>query len=211
MTLNLRPLAAALLAGLSLAAAAADAPPAEQPVQPQVERRALRLPRFPSADLELGLFAGSYAVQNFGTQVVSGLRLGYHLTEDWFVEAAIGRATVSDEAFRRVLPGGVLNPGDEKLQYLNLSAGYNVLPGEVFIGRDRALPTQLYLLAGTGTTRFNGQRAQTFNLGLGWKVYLQDRWALRVDLRDHLFPLDLLGQRDHTQNLELSGGLSFLF
>lgn len=204
-------LAALALAATPLLAAAADPAPAEQPVQPQLERRELRLPRFPSNDFEAGLFLGSYSVQNFGTQAVGGLRLGYHLTEDWFVEAALGRAKVSDEAFRRVLPGGVLTPGNETLQYLNLSAGYNVLPGEVFVGAQRALPTQLYLIGGVGTTRFNGQRQQSFNLGLGWKVYLKDSFALRVDLRDHLFPLDLLGKRDSTQNLELTVGGSFLF
>jgi outer membrane beta-barrel protein len=69
----------------------------------------------------------------------------------------------------------------------------------------------LYLIAGVGTTRFGSQRQQSFNLGLGAKVYLSDRLALRVDMRDHLFPLDLLGKRESTHNLELTTGLSLLF
>ena len=43
------------------------------------------------------------------------------------------------------------------------------------------------------------------------KVYLRDWLALRVDMRDHIYSLDLLGKRESTQNLELSTGLSYLF
>lgn len=200
-----------LSAGLLLPLSAVHAAPGDQPVVPQVDRRDVQPPRFPSNDFEVGVFGGPYATENFGSSLAWGLRLGYHITEDFFVEAAWGRTTVSDDAFKRVLPGGIFTPGQEKLEYANVSLGANVLPGEVFLGRDRALPSQLFLIGGVGTTHFNGQRQQTFNLGLGTKVYLSDRFALRVDLRDHLFSLDLLGQRDSTHNLELTAGASFLF
>lgn len=203
---------------LALAGAAAlAAPTSEQPnpnepvVVPQVDRREVKLPRFPSNDFEVGFFGGAYSVQNFGASTAGGLRLGYHITEDYFVEAALGTTPVKDEAFRRVLPGGIFPTGSERLQYANLSLGVNLLPGEVFVGRNRALPSSLYLIGGVGTTRFAGQRQQSFNLGLGAKVYLRDWLAVRVDLRDQLYALDLLGKRESTQNLELSTGLSFLF
>jgi outer membrane beta-barrel protein len=205
----------ALLAPAAHAAAApadeATPPAVEQPVVPQVDRRDVQLPRFPSSDFELGLYAGAYSVQNFGTSGVGGLRLGYHVTEDFFVEATLGRTKVSDAAFRRILPGGVLTPGNETLQYTEASLGYNILPGEVFLGRNRALPVNLYVLGGIGTTHFNGQRQQTFDLGVGSRIFVHDWFALRIDLRDHMFPLDLLGQRDNTKNLELTTGLSFFF
>jgi outer membrane beta-barrel protein len=218
-----------LLAGLTLApwlllttaqAAETGNPPtttaptsgnSEQVVLPKVDRRDIRLPVFPSNDFELGVYGGAYSVQNFGTSLGGGLRLGYHITEDFFVEASLGRSRVSDEAFRRILPGGIFNQEHETLQYANLSAGVNVLPGEVFFGRDNAKPSQLFVLAGVGSTRFNQQRSQTFNLGVGVKVFVRDWFAVRVDMRDHLFSLDLLGKRDRTQNLELNTGLSFLF
>jgi len=38
---------------------------------------------------------------------VLGLRLGYHITEDFFVEGSYASTKVSDAAFRQVLPGGV--------------------------------------------------------------------------------------------------------
>jgi outer membrane beta-barrel protein len=195
-----------------LASQAADAAKADEPVVvPQVDRREIRLPRFPSNDFEVGFFGGAYSVQNFGSSAAGGLRLGYHITEDFFVESSLGATRVKDDAFRRVLPGGIFPTGTETLQYANLSVGVNVLPGEVFIGRDNAKPSSVYLLAGVGTTRFNGQRQQTFNFGIGTKVFLRDWLAVRVDMRDHIFSLDLLGKRDSTQNLELTTGLSFFF
>ena len=204
-------LSAALLAA-PLAAFAADERPAnEQVVVPQVERREVPLPRFPNKDFSVGLFAGTYATQNFGSSPVVGLRLGYHLTEDVFVEAAFASTKVSDESFRQVLPGGVFADETERLSYYNLSAGYNLLPGEVFFGSRRAKATAMYLIGGVGSTRFNEQRRQTFNLGFGWRLLLTDRIAVQLDLRDHVFSLDLLGRRETTQNIELTGGLVWHF
>ena len=42
---------------------------------------------------------------------VSGVRLGYHITEDFFVSAAYARTKGSDEAFRQILPGGLFGFG----------------------------------------------------------------------------------------------------
>lgn len=180
-------------------------------VTPPVPRREPVLPRFPSRDWEAGAFGGVYQTQNFGGNAVGGLRLAYHVTEDVFVEASLGRTRVSDEAFRRILPGGVFAQRTETLSYLGLAAGVNLLPGEVFLGRDRALASQVYAIGGVGTTTFVDQRKQTFQLGFGLRLFLSPRIALRLDVRDHVFPLDLLGERRTTQNLELTTGASVLF
>ncbi len=187
-------------------------PPAnEQVIVPQVDRREIKLPKFPSNDFEFGVFGGTYASENFGSNAVGGLRVGYHITEDFFVEAAYAQTKLSDEAFRQVLPGGVFPSEQQKLSYYNVSVGYNVLPGEVFVGRNRAYASALYLIAGVGSTKLVEQRRQTVNFGLGLRVFLADWAALQVDLRDHVFSLDLLGKRQSTQNLELTGGLTFFF
>jgi outer membrane beta-barrel protein len=190
---------------------AAANPPNEQVIEPQVSRRPVKLPRFPSNDFSAGVFAGTYGTENFGSSMVAGLRLGYHITEDIFVEAAFAQTKVSDEAFRQVLPGGIFETPEETLTYYNLSAGFNVLPGEIFIGRNIAKASGIYLIGGIGSTKFIDQRRQTFNVGLGLRVFLKDWAAIQVDMRDHIYPLDLLGKRKDTQNLELTAGLTFFF
>ncbi len=206
-------LLASALAAANWSALAADPPPPpnDQVVVPQVDRRDLEVPKFPSNDFEFGLYTGSYSTQNFGTSWVYGAKVGYHITEDFFVEGVYGQTNVSDELFRQILPGGVFPQEKEKLSYYNLSIGYNLLPGEIFLGARRARPSQFYLVAGVGSTKFGDQRRPTFNVGFGYRVYLADWAALQLDLRDHVFSLDLLGTRQSTQNVELTAGLSFFF
>lgn len=184
---------------------------ADPVIDPEVARREIKLPRLPNKDFDASLFAGTYATQNFGSAPVVGLKVGYHLSEDFFVQAAIGRTQVSDENYRQVLPGGVFPNQKETLTYANLSLGWNLLPGEVFVGSGIAKASALYLIGGVGTTHFFNQRRQTLNLGFGWRVLLRDRLSVQVDLRDHLFSLDLLGKRQSTQNLEATVGLSLYF
>lgn len=186
-------------------------PANEQVIEPQVERRPIKLPKFPSNDIEFGAFVGTLATENFGSSLLYGGRLGYHITEDIFVEAVYGRSNVSDENFRQILPGGIFPQPKQTLTYYNLSAGYNILPGEVFVGKRYAWASALYLIGGIGSTKFLEQRRQTVNFGLGLRVFMADWAALQVDMRDHVFSLDLLGKRQNTQNLELSAGLTFFF
>jgi outer membrane beta-barrel protein len=204
---------AAAATAICFEARAADPPPAsEAVVVPEVDRRDIRLPRFPSNDFMIGLYGGSYATQNFGTSMVGGVRLGYHITEDFFVEATYGKTTITDKAFRLVFPGaGVFPEEKQSLTYYDLSVAYNVLPGEVFLGGTRAKPAALYLIGGLGSTKVATQRRPTFNFGLGYRVFLNDHFALQVDLRDHVFSLDLLGVRESTQNIELTAGLAVFF
>src|SRR5919198_5091413 len=84
------------LSAFSSSVCAADEPQErsanEQVVEPQVARRPIKLPKFPSNDIEVGAFVGTLATENFGSSLVYGARLGYHITEDIFVEAAYGRS-----------------------------------------------------------------------------------------------------------------------
>ena len=191
--------------------AAGAAPGSEQVIVPQVQRRELWVPKYPSNDFSLGLYGGSYSTQNFGSAGVAGLRLGYHVTEDLFFEASLGRSRVSDADFRQVLPGGIFPSGRETLSYAEVVAGYNALPGEVFIGRGRAYATQGYVVLGLGSTKFASQTRQTFVGGFGLRLILGDHLALQADVRDHVYSLDLLGRLQSTQNPELCLGLTAFF
>ena len=194
------------------APAATPARPAtEQVIVPAVQRRDVQRPKYPSRDLGVGVYTGSYATQNFGSSLVSGMRLSYHVTEDVFVDATVGRTKINDDAFRSVLPGGVFANRNETLTYYALSAGYNLLPGEAFFGRDTAKVTQGYMVAGVGSTEFAGRKHQTLHAGFGLRLLLADWLATQADVRNHIFSYDLLGKRQRTQNVEVSFGLTIFF
>ncbi|WP_298825867.1 outer membrane beta-barrel domain-containing protein [uncultured Piscinibacter sp.] len=210
-------LPALLLPALFAAPVLAQTPPESQPaneqvIVPEVQRRDVRIPKFPSKDFEVGALVGTYATQSFGASAIAGLRLGYHLSEDFFVETVFAQTKVTDKTFTEIFPGsGPLADTDKKLSYYNVSAGYNIFPGEIFLGGKLAKASSIYLIGGVGSTKFANQRKQTFNVGFGFRVLFSDRWAVRVDMRDHIFSYDLLGVRQNTQNLELTTGIAYYF
>ena len=202
----------AAMAFWPMAQAADPQSPGDEPViEPQVDRREVKLMHVPSSDFEFGVFTGTYATQNFGANLVWGARLGYDITEDFFAQATYGQSRVSDDAFRQILPGGVFPNPRETLRYYDLSAGWNILPGEVFFWNGKARLSTLYLIAGIGSTELVDQRHLTGNAGFGARLFLTNWLALQADMRDHIFSLDVLGERRTTQNLEFSGGITFFF
>jgi outer membrane beta-barrel protein len=211
--------AGAVLVWLGLACphafAAEPAPDAgaqsDQVIVPEVERREVHKARYPSNDFQATLDVGGYNAGPFGTSGTADVRLAYHLNEDWFTEASYGQVKIGDQAFRRVLPGGVLERKYERLQTYDLGVGYNVFSGEAFFGTNTAKAYQMYVTGGIGNTIFNGERMQTFVYGIGSRLLLTDSWALRIDARNHLFKFDLLGHRDLEQHYELTLGASYFF
>lgn len=182
----------------------------EQVIQPEIDRRTLSIPRIDTEDFEIGAYIGLLSVEDFGAKPVYGVRLAYHVSEDFFVEGMVGQSTVSDEALCRL--GLCLFPNrEEDLTYYALSVGYNFLPGEIFIGRGRAMTSAVYLLAGVGSTSFINEDRFTINFGMGLRILPVDWLALHFTMRDHLFESDILGTKELKNNFELTLGLSVYF
>jgi outer membrane beta-barrel protein len=127
------------------------------------------------------------------------------------VEAVSAQTQVSDANYRQILPGGIFATETQQLSYYNLSLGYNLFPGEVFLGTQTAWPFSLYLVGGVGNTSIAQQNRQTLNFGSGLRLFLNDHIAVQLDARDHIYSLDLLGQRQTTHNLEWTLGLTGSF
>jgi outer membrane beta-barrel protein len=202
---------ATLCAGtVPLRATAADQP--EQVVRPEIERRDISEADIDTEDFEVGAFFGAMNVEDFGTNPVYGARLTYHVTEYVFAEAAYGHTDTGETSFERLSGSAqLLDSSDRKLDYYNLSFGFNVLPGESFVGGRWAFTSDFYLVGGVGSTSFAGEDNFTWNFGFGYKVLANDWLALRVDARDHVFDVDLLGEKQTNHNLEFTGGVSIFF
>ena len=184
----------------------------EQVIKPQVERRVIREPEIDAEDFEIGAFGGLLSVEDFGVNSVIGVRGAYHISEDFFVEAAVAQATTTKTSYERLSGAAELLTSDErKLTYYNLSLGYNLLPGEAFVTARHAFNTALYVIAGAGSTRFAGSDRFTANLGAGYRFLATDWLALHADVRDHLFDMDLLGAKRTTNNIEITLGATVFF
>jgi outer membrane beta-barrel protein len=209
--------ALAALAALTIAAPAdgfgqaqEDPPSQEQVIEPEVDRRKIKIPRIDTENFEISLYTGTLSVEDFGADKVSGIRLDYHVTEDFFLEAAYATSTVSDSSFRRF--GAPIFPQeDEKLKYYSLSFGYNIFPGEIFIGKKHAWTSAVYVIGGVGNTEFIDEDMTTVSFGIGVRLLPTDWLALRIDVRDNLWDSDLLGKNKTTNNFELTFGLGIFF
>lgn len=182
----------------------------EQVIQPELDRREIHVPKIDAEDVEMGIYGGTLSVQDFGARSVTGARLAYHVTEDIFVEGVMARSTVSDESFYRFgIP--IFREREVDLTFYNLSVGVNLFPGEVFIGRNWAMTSAVYLIGGVGNVNFNEEDHNAFNFGIGIRLLPIDWLAVRAEIRDHLFESDVLGKNEIKQNFELSLGLSVYF
>ncbi len=149
-------------------------------------------------------------VEDFGSKSVEGVRLAYHITEDFFVEAELGESTVSDSSFRRL--GAPIFPNErEDLEYYSVSFGWNVFPGEVFIGKKFSLTSAVYFIGGVGNTDFIEEDRTTVNIGVGFRFLPADWLAFHIDLRDYIWDSDLLGRNKSTDNFEATLSLAIFF
>jgi outer membrane beta-barrel protein len=140
------------------------------------------------------------------------MRAAYHVTEDLFIEGSYGMTTLGETSFER-LSGDVqiLTDDQRDFSYYELAVGYNIFPGEAFVGRNWAFRGGLFLLAGAGSSDFAGDEQFTYSVGFGYRLAATDWLALRLDVRDHMFETDLLGTNELTHNFELSSGLTIFF
>jgi len=209
---------AALLLPLSLSASVQAQegddinPGLERVITPDTQRREIRQAQVDTEDFEIGIFYGVMNVEDFGTNGVGGLRLAYHVSEDFFMEANYGVSTTRETSFEK-LSGStqILSDDQRDLSYYNLSVGYNILPGEIFFGEKYAFNSNFYLIGGVGNTNFADEEHFTYNVGIGFRFYATDWIAVHIDVRDHIFEHDLLGEDQVVNNLETHAGITFFF
>ena len=209
--------AAALACGICPPNALAQAPVGEgsetpQVVVPQIDRRAVKPPRIDAENFEAGAFVGTIAIEDFGSSMTYGARAAYHFTEDLFAEATIGTAKAGRTSYED-LSGSLelLTDSERQFTYYDLSVGWNALPGEVFLGGRRAMPSSVYVSLGAGSTRFAGDDNFTLIAGAGLRLLVTDSIAAHLGVRDQMFESDLLGSKKLTQNLQFSFGLTAFF
>jgi outer membrane beta-barrel protein len=215
--LLLTTMAAAVAApGTALAQAGGDAStlPAQQPqvVEPAVKRRDVEPPAIDTENFEAGAFIGTISIEDFGSSLLYGARIAYHFTEDFFAEATVGSAEAGKTSYEDLSGAAeLLTDSERQFTYYDLAIGWNALPGEVFFGGKRAMPSAVYLTLGAGSTNFAGDDHFTVALGAGLRVLATDWIALHLGVRDHMFDSDLLGKDKLTQNLQVSVGVTAFF
>ncbi len=180
-------------------------------IDPKVKRQQIDIAAIDSLDVEIGLFGGVMSVEDFGVNIVEGLFLNYHVTEDIFVAASYGQTTTERTSFERLSGVDLLTDDQRELQYYDLSVGLNLLPGEGFIGNLWSFNSAFYATLGVGSTDFAGDQRFTIAWSAGYKMIILDYLTLHVELEEHLFDIDILGATKISDNLSLQAGFSVYF
>jgi outer membrane beta-barrel protein len=191
----------------------AEEPQAEPTiVEPQVTRRIVKTPKVKAKDFELGGYFGALSIQDFGTNPVYGIRAAYHVSEDVFLEAFVARSKAGTTSLEDVFPDiTVVSDSGRHFTYYDIDLGYNVLPGEIFLGRGRAFNNALYVTFGMGDVKFADKDQFALNFGVGDRLLITDWLALHLDVRDHVFETDLTGRTKNVHNVEATMGLTVFF
>jgi outer membrane beta-barrel protein len=214
-------LAAALLSGCSWfhrgekpsSEVVVDEPQGEPSIiEPQVNRRAVKTPKIKAKDFELGAYFGALSIQDFGTNPIYGVRAAYHVSEDIFLEGFVARSKAGTTSLEDVFPDiTVVSDAGRHFTYYDLDLGYNVLPGEIFIGRGHAFNTALYVTVGMGDVKFAQKDQFALNFGVGDRLLITDWVAVHLDVRDHVFETDLTGRTKNVHNIEATLGFTTFF
>ena len=184
---------------------------ASEITEPEIKRRKVDIASIDAEDFEIGIFAGQMNVEDFGTNSVTGMTLAYHVTEDIFVAASYGNTEAGLTSFELISGSRLLTDEQRTFQYYDLSLGINLLPGEGFVGESFAFNSSFYGLLGVGSTDFAGDQRFTVTAGMGYRVVLKDWIALHLEIKDHVFDIDILGEDKTTHNMNYNIGFTLFF
>jgi len=199
---------------LPVAEAAAQSDEDEQTslIEPQIERVDFDESLIDAADFEIALYGGYLAVEDFDTNFVSGIKLGYHISEDFFVQASYGSSEVGDTSFEKLTGGApLLSDSERDIEYYLISLGFNLFPGETFFTDSTTFNTVLYISGGIGSTDFAGDERHTIAVAVGHRTIFTDNFSLDIEMRDLIFDIDIFGKEETTHNLEFTVGINLFF
>lgn len=180
-------------------------------IKPQEERAEFNESKINVDDFEIGVYYGLLSIEDFGTDAVMGAKLAYHISESFFFEASYGVSKAGESSVESSGFLTLLTDEQRDYTYYNISVAYNLFPGETYFTDSRTFDSSLYIVTGLGNTEFAGDEFFTFSYGVGYRVLLNDWFAVHTVFKDHMFDIDLIGEEKTTHNVEMTLGLSMFF
>lgn len=181
-------------------------------IEPQIERTEFDEALIDSSDFEIAAYTGYLAVENFNTNFVTGVKLGYHVSEDFFVQASYGLSEVGETSYERLSGGApLLSNKEREVEYYLVVLGFNLFPGEAFVTDSTTFNTVFYISGGVGTTTFAGDDRFTIAYAVGHRTLFADGFSLDIEMRDLIFQQDIFGTDETTNNLEFTVSLNLYF
>ena len=160
---------------------------------------------------EIGLHLGVLNVEDFNANLSTGLSFTWRLMDGVLAELRYTQATTERATFEELADQDFLADSDRKFSAIEVLGGYRVLNGRSFFGRSAKIDSELYLLGGLGQASFAGNDSVSFVFGASYRTVFTDFITVNVDIRDHMFNREFIGDDKLTQNIEFSLGVNYLF
>ncbi|MGQ9427016.1 outer membrane beta-barrel domain-containing protein [Gilvimarinus sp. F26214L] len=172
--------------------------------------RGVKLAAIDDERFELGLYAGTLSVEDFGTDAMAGIELSYHLLPDWMVQVNYGKASVDRAAFE-TSQRQFLASDDRDFESIAVTGAYRIVNGRSFFGSSNRFNSDIYVMLGPDRVSFAGNDEWGWTFGLSYRLVFTDWMTANVDFREHLFERDFLGDNKQTLNTEFRIGINALF
>jgi len=181
-------------------------------VDVDVDRRTVLEDVLDNENFELGVQFGIMSIEDFETNPWVSIHFAYHITEFFYAKARYAKSEGGETSFERLVNVPPLLTDEEReLSYYGLNIGYNLMPGEVFLGRDFALNSVFSIELGGGTTEFAGDENFTVNLSANYRVFLTDWLTWDIGMSDYIFDTNITGENKTSHNLNFTTGFAYYF
>lgn len=178
-------------------------------IETDLDRREIKIAKIDNEFIEVSPYLGILSIEDFDSSVFFGIRVGVHLNQHVFIEASYGQGEGDKTSFEEIIPQTQVT-SDRNYKSWDVSIGWNIFPNESWLF-GKAFKSDVYLVTGAGRTEFAEDKWFTWNIGVGYRLFLTDWLIYRIDVRDHIFNRDVFGEDDQTNNIEFSTGLSIFF
>lgn len=181
-------------------------------VDVDVDRRTVLEDVLDDENFEVGVQFGIMSIEDFESNPWLSVHFAYHITEFFYAKARYAKSEGGETSFEKLVNVPPLLTDEEReLSYYGLSIGYNLMPGEVFLGRDFALNSMFSIELGGGTTEFAGDEKFTVNLSANYRVFLTDWLTWDIGMSDYIFDTNITGENKTSHNLNFTTGFAYYF
>jgi outer membrane beta-barrel protein len=159
---------------------------------------------------ELTVQGGYYVSDLLDGTFIVGLAYTYHLTEDAAIEASFGYSQVRSAVARSLEQnkGVTILPKEDRVYLAFTDLVWSPIHGKLRFFADSIIHFDIHGAVGVGIIDNATSYGAAGQFGIGAKFFLGKSWAVRLDVRDHLYRQQILETRTYVNDISLTLGLS---
>jgi len=159
---------------------------------------------------ELTLQGGYYVSDLLDGTFIVGAAYTYHLTEDVGIEASFGYSQVRSSVAARLEKdrGVTVLPKEDRVYLVFTDLLWAPIHGKMRVFADTIVHFDIHGAVGVGIIDNATSYGAAGQFGIGTKLFLGKSWAVRLDVRDHLYRQQVLQVNQYVQDFSLTLGVS---